>query len=73
MDQRLCSFDSSRDEAEVMRKKFRYRQLILSGKIFLSHERAAQLLGPDCLYHLYSVKETNTTSSQKKKFKRHYR
>ncbi len=43
------------EEAEVMRKKSRYRELILSGRIVLSHERASQLLGPDCLYHLYSV------------------
>lgn len=65
----LCSLDGSRDEAEVMRKKYRYRQLILSGKILLPHESAAQLLGPDCLYQLYSVKETETSSTLKKKFK----
>jgi hypothetical protein len=43
-------------KAEIMRKKSRYRELILSGKLVLPYQRAAQLLGPDCLYHLYSVK-----------------
>jgi hypothetical protein len=43
------------EAAEIMRKKYRYRELILSGKLSLPHSRAAQLLGPDCLYHLYSV------------------
>jgi hypothetical protein len=45
------------DKAESLRKMFRYRQLILSGRLVLPHRRAAQLLGPDCLYHLYSLKE----------------
>ncbi len=46
--------------AESMRKKYRYRQLILSGKLVLPITRAAQLLGPDCLYHLYSLGEVDT-------------
>ena len=46
---------SYEEKAEIMRKQCRYRELILSGRLALSHERAAQLLGPDCLYHLYSV------------------
>jgi hypothetical protein len=43
------------DRAEIMRKRDRYRQLILSGRITLPVRRAAQLLGPDCAYRLYSV------------------
>ena len=46
---------SCEEKAEILRKKSRYRELILSGKLALSHKRAAQLLGPDCLYHLYSL------------------
>jgi hypothetical protein len=46
---------SCEDKAEILRKKNRYRELILAGKIALPHNRAAQLLGPDCLYHLYSL------------------
>jgi hypothetical protein len=49
---------SCEERAEIMRKKSRYRELILSGKLVLPPSRAAQLLGPDCLYHLYSVAKT---------------
>jgi hypothetical protein len=46
-----------RDQAEILRKKYRYRELILSGKLVLPHRRAAELLGPDCLYQLYGLRE----------------
>ncbi len=46
---------SPEDAAEIMRKKNRYRELILSGRLILSPEKAALLLGPDCMYHLYSI------------------
>ncbi len=46
---------SCEETAEIMRKKSLYRELILSGCLVLPHDKAAQLLGPDCLYHLYSV------------------
>ena len=52
---------TNEDAAEVMRKKYRYRELILSGKLVLPYRRAAQLLGPDCLYHLYSVQGSKKT------------
>jgi hypothetical protein len=55
------------DEAEVIRKKYRYRQLILTGRLKLPHDRAAQLLGPDCLYRLYSLAEPVTRPSRKKR------
>ena len=45
------------ETAEILRKRYRYRELILSGKLVLPHDRAAQLLGPDCLYHLYSLQD----------------
>jgi hypothetical protein len=48
---------SCEETAEELRKRYRYRQMILSGKLKLPHQRAAQLLGPDCLYHLYSLDE----------------
>ncbi len=41
--------------AEELRKKDRYRQLILSGSLVLPYRSASRLLGPDCLYHLYST------------------
>jgi hypothetical protein len=46
---------SCEERAEIMRKQSRYRELILSGRLILSQKRAAQLLGPDCMYHLYSL------------------
>lgn len=52
------------DRAEIMRKKNRYRELILSGRLVLSHTSAAQLLGPDSLYRLYSVR-TNQSSEKR--------
>ena len=54
------------DQAEIMRKKSRYRELILSGRLNLPHGRAAQLLGPDCLYHLYSVSRSECRSKRRR-------
>jgi len=45
------------DKSEIIRKKYKYRRLIMSGKIKLPHREAVQLLGPDCAYHLYSVSD----------------
>jgi len=45
------------DKAELIRKKYKYRRLILEGKLVLPHEDAVKLLGPDCAYHLYSVED----------------
>ena len=59
---------SCEDAAEAMRKRYRYRQLILSGKLRLSRERAAQLVGPDTLYQLYSLHESD---SARRKIVRH--
>jgi hypothetical protein len=58
--------NDSTETAEILRKRYRYRELILSGKLVLPHDRAAQLLGPDCLYHLYSV-QPKAPSRRKKK------
>jgi hypothetical protein len=55
---------TSEDKAEIMRKKNRYRELILSGRLVLSHTSAARLLGPDSLYRLYSMK-TNKSSERR--------
>ena len=55
------------DAAEIMRKKYRYRELILSGRLVLPHSRAAQLVGPDCLYHLYSVSRKKTSDKKRQR------
>ena len=41
------------DAAEVIRKKYLYRRLILSRRLPVSAKGAALLIGPDCAYHLY--------------------
>jgi hypothetical protein len=55
------------EEAEVLRKKHQYRRLILSGRLSLPHSRAAQLVGPDCMYHLYSLQHAPGTGRARKK------
>lgn len=47
-------------QAALMRLKYKYRRLIMEGKLILPHEEAAKLLGPDCAYHLYSVSPSRT-------------
>jgi hypothetical protein len=59
--------NDSSETAEILRKRYRYRELILSGKLVLPHDRAAQLLGPDCLYHLYAVQSPKPPSRRRKK------
>jgi hypothetical protein len=60
---------SCEEKAEIMRKQSCYRDLILSGRLVLPHKQAAQLVGPDCLYHLYSLAghQENTTKNRKKR------
>jgi hypothetical protein len=41
------------ERAEILRKRYRYRRLILTRRIGLSPASAARLIGPDCAYHLY--------------------
>lgn len=43
------------DASEELRLRYRYRKLILEGKIALSYESAKRMIGPDCAYRLYSV------------------
>lgn len=40
--------------AEEIRIRYRYRDLVLKGKIRISIESAKRIVGPDCAYHLYS-------------------
>ena len=44
-------------EAALIRKRYQYRRLVLSGKISLPYQSAARLIGPDCAYHLYSKRK----------------
>lgn len=40
-------------EAEIIKKKYFYRRLILSGKVKLNIEQAKKFIGPDSAFHLY--------------------
>jgi hypothetical protein len=48
---------SAHDLAEILRKKQKYRDWIITGRIRLSPDKAARLVGPDCLYHLYALQD----------------
>jgi hypothetical protein len=45
---------SASRQAELIRKRYLYRQLILRGRARLPYRAAARLIGPDCAYHLYA-------------------
>lgn len=42
-----------KDEAEIIRIRYKYRKLIMEGKIKLPYAEAVKLIGPDSAYHLY--------------------
>jgi hypothetical protein len=44
---------SRHDRGEELRRRYRYRRLIVRGRLRLSHSSAVRLVGPDCAYHLY--------------------
>ncbi len=48
------------EEAERLRKRYKYRKLVQSGKLVLPYKDATSLLGPDTAYHLYAVKAYTT-------------
>lgn len=41
------------ETAELMRLRYKYRRLLMEGRIRLPLEGAVRLMGPDCAYHLY--------------------
>ena len=57
---------SCQEAAEILRKKNRYRELILSGKLILPFDKVAKLLGPDCMYHLYSFHRIESRRRERK-------
>lgn len=40
--------------AEIIRKKYLYRRLLMTKRFKISLEAAKKLIGPDTAYHLYS-------------------
>ena len=45
----------SKEDAEILKKLYKYRSLIRKGKIKLPLDSAKKFVGPDAAYHLYSV------------------
>jgi hypothetical protein len=42
------------DAAELARRRYLYRRLIVNGQLRVSRAAAVPLVGPDCAYHLYA-------------------
>ena len=42
-------------DAEILRKRYAYRRLIVRGKLLMRRHTAARMVGPDCAYHLYAM------------------
>ncbi|MGB1892652.1 MAG: hypothetical protein ACPHSD_13360 [Candidatus Latescibacterota bacterium] len=40
-------------QAQILRKKYPYRSLVLHAQTALPRDGAVRLVGPDCAYHLY--------------------
>ena len=41
--------------SEDIRIRYKYRKLILTGKVRVSLKSAMALVGPDCAFHLYGL------------------
>jgi len=52
------------NNAEIIRLKYKYRKLIIQGKIRINRNEAVKLIGPDSAYHLYFT--VNSKNSEKK-------
>jgi hypothetical protein len=53
------------EKAETIRKKYRYRRLILTGKLSIARQAAVRMIGPDTAYHLYSSKPSRIPKKKK--------
>ncbi len=52
-------------KAEQIRLQYRYRNLILKGKLKVPLSTAKKLIGPDTAYHLYKDQKTEVRSQGK--------
>jgi len=49
--------ESDEEVSEEIRKRYKYRELILKRKIKVPLKYAKKLIGPDTAYHLYTLME----------------
>ncbi|TNF52033.1 MAG: hypothetical protein JSV71_06030 [Nitrospiraceae bacterium] len=54
-------------KAEEIRIRYLYRNMALRGKISLPLEVSRKLIGPDCAYHLYSIKSAERKKEENSK------
>ncbi|MDA8098492.1 MAG: hypothetical protein M0042_02550 [Nitrospiraceae bacterium] len=54
------------DRSEEIRLRYRYRKLILEGKVRLSFDAARRLVGPDCAFHLYPSFQKQLSANQRR-------
>ena len=57
---------SKSEAAQEIERRYRYRMLILRGKLRLPREAATKMVGPDCAFHLYSQHEGNASKNVRK-------
>lgn len=57
----------SQHDAEIIKKQYYYRKLILQGRLKLPIDSAKKIVGQDNAYHLYS----RLTGNKKRKKKRY--
>lgn len=51
------------NDPESIRIAYKYRRLILEGKIKLPYREAARLIGPDSAYRLYFTRKTKNKTA----------
>lgn len=45
--------DNISEKAKIIEMKYKYKRMIMEGKIKPDIDTAKKLVGPDCAYHLY--------------------
>ena len=53
------------EKAEAIKKRYRYRHLIITGKIDLSRHAAVKFIGADTAYHLYARTTPRSRAAEK--------
>ncbi|WP_420263768.1 hypothetical protein [Candidatus Magnetominusculus dajiuhuensis] len=59
------------EKAEQMRIRYKYRTMIMKGKVWIHYKGAARLIGPDCAFHLYSTIRSGGDDTNQKESKIH--
>jgi hypothetical protein len=52
--------------AEKIRIRYKYRQLVIKGKVRLPADAVRKMVGPDCMYKLYGLTGEKRAASREK-------